>query len=239
MEEPDLADMIGKYFTSWFGQGQIKKIQVSSLSDYAKAWTKCPPLTSIIVAKAQADTKGRVAFKYKYTDEPVKGNYNPAVSRIRKLLDQPNPFQNWERFRTQQKVYIQLFGFCPVLHIMPKGFTKSTDRSYATSMWNIPPHLLTIETTGKLFFQSGTSGVIKKVTLRAAGLETELPIENLMFITDQSISLNYEVLPDSRVKVLQDPISNIVACYEAMNTIVTKRGALGIFSNNQKDPGVS
>ena len=39
----------------------------------------------------------------------------------------------------------------------------------------------------------------------------------------------------SRLIALQDPISNIIAAYEARNVLITRKGALGILSNNSKD----
>lgn len=218
----------------WRGFGSLtpKLLRLTNACDIVKAWEQCPPLVSIICAKALADISGRIAFKYVDSDEEVNMSKQLTARNMKKLLDRPNPLQTWRQFRTQQKIYKLLFGYCPVLTIKPFGFD---DPLSTKTMWNLPPQNVTITTSGKLFYQTDASGIIEKIEVQSGGKTDTVPVKDVFFLKDQYLSLGYEALPASRIVALQYPISNIVAAYKASNILIEKRGALGILSNSSKD----
>lgn len=214
LQDPRLANVLRGSSLSGFGAATATWLTMNTPADFVSAWEKCPPLVSIICNKAQADINGRVSFFKAGTDEMIKPTgYNPTVKALAALMSKPNPIQTWRQFRAQQTIYKQLFGICPVLMVKSIGFDTPK------MMWNIPPQLVKITTSGKLFYQSDMSGIITKVTVTFNGEEKELPVQDLVFLRDQTVSLNNELIPDSRLKTLSYPISNIVAAYEAANVL--------------------
>jgi hypothetical protein len=101
-------------------------------------------------------------------------------------------------------------------------------------MWNIPPSMIDIEETNKLFYQSDTKGIIKQIALNYKGTRTILKVEDIYIMKDFTPSFCSLVIPESRIKSLELPINNIIGAYESRNVLINYRGALGILS---QDPG--
>lgn len=233
LQGPELAELARYGFNAGiqgYGSNQATPLSMNTPSDYLAAWEKCPPLVSIICAQAEMDYNGRVAFYRPNKEEEIKPNGNNSEAKsMAELFAQPNPLQTWPEFRAQQFIYKKLFGICPILTVKPVGFTMPK------MMWNIPPHICKITTSGKLYYQSEVGKIITKIEVEVNGKREELKVDDVIFLRDQTVSLSSEWLPDSRLKTLVYPISNIVAAYEAANVLITKRGALGIFSNAGRD----
>lgn len=221
-----------------YGSAMPQWLNFGTAADYAQAWEQCPPIVSVICGKANADINGKLHFVYTPDNEGNEESVNlsrvPAARSLHRLFSRPNPLQTWKQFRAQQKIYTQLFGFCPVLMVRPLGFKSRLD---TRCMWNLPPQLISIRLSGKLFYQSDAASIIDSIELKYAGKSTPLPVEDVLFLKDQYLSLSQEVLPESRIKTLAYPISNVLIAYEASNVLMNKHGALGILSTspNSKD----
>lgn len=230
LTDPRLATALrglGGNYMQGYGSNTATPLSMNTPADFVGAWEKCPPLVAIISSIAKMDYNGRVVFYKPGKEDEIKpSGYNPTVKALAALFSRPNPLQTWPEFRAQQKIYIRLFGICPVLTVKPVGF------NVPKMMWNIPPHICKFTTSGKLFYQTDTANIITKFEVVLNGQAKELPIGDMIFLRDQTVSLNSEWLPDSRLKTLVFPISNIAAINEATNVLITKRGALGIFSNS-------
>lgn len=185
------------------------------------AYTKCPPVTSIINKKAQAFINGLS------TIENTQGSTanSSEAKKLRTLLKNPNPLQTWKQFEAQGYIYQQLFGFTILLPIKPFGFSNID----ATALWNIPPYMVDIKETKELFYQN-PKGIISQIILTYKGVKSIIDIENIAIIEDFTPSFNSLVIPDSRIKSLQMPINNIIGAYESRNVLINYRGALGILS---------
>lgn len=206
------------------------EFQYADTNSAKKAYEQCAPLCSIINRKAQADLNGK---RYVMNTQGREANTAEAKA-IKRLMNKPNKIQNWRQFRVQQKIYEQLFGYSVVMVIIPAGFKDVLD---ATSMWNIPPFLLEIKETGKLFYQSDLKGIIESVKLRYSMRKEPIPLDldSLYFFKDITPAFDSMVLPTSRVRSLQMPINNIIASMNSRNTLIIRRGALGIISPKGKD----
>jgi hypothetical protein len=200
-----------------------------SLKDSIKAYECCPPVATIVNRKAEAHINGKVWLlntQGKARDKVAAGE---VAGRINKVLAQPNPLQDWMQFDAMVKVYVQLFGYCPILKIKPVGF----DGSYITRLWIIPPFLLDIEENEEIFYR--TDKPIKKITLTYKGKTANLDPDDIFFIKDFTVSLSSYYLPQSRLKSLETPIGNIVGAFVSRKVLINRRGALGILSNAGKD----
>lgn len=194
-----------------------------------KAYQKCPPLTSVINRKAQAYINGKTWVMNTKGKEATSKD----ADKIRKLLAKPNPIQSWKQFEAQQQIYIQLFGFCIVFPIIPIGFEKYGPIE-ATSLWNIPPYMLSIKESNKIFYQTDQSGIIESITLQYRNQKTDLPLKSLYIFKDITPSFSTLIFPESRVCSLEMPINNIIGALESRNVLINYRGALGAFT---QDPG--
>lgn len=192
------------------------------------AYDYCYPLASVIDRLAEADITGTLEIVIpggKGKDNISKSEW---AKRMMKLLKRPNALQSWEQFRAQQVVYKKIFGFCPVLPIVPTGF----DPSEATAMVNLPPWLFSAVPTSESFIGIGTA--IKEYRCSILGMSIVLQPDQVMILEDgltYSISQNY-LLPQSKLVGLDMAVSNLCAAMEADNVLLKKKGPLGFISHD-------
>lgn len=214
------------------GNGKsIFHFQYSGYGSAQKAYEKCPPVNAIINKKAQAYINGKTWVLN--TQGKAKGKESTSIEakKLQALFKKPNPLQSWKQFEAQGYIYQQLFGYTIVLPIKPAGFKENID---ASALWNIPPSMVDIEETNKLFYQTDTAGIIKQIVLNYKGTRTILKVEDIYILKDFTPSFCSLIIPDSRIRALELPINNIVGAYESRNVLINYRGALGILS---QDPG--
>lgn len=210
----------------FFGNDGIDyKFAYGGINSAMTAYRKCPPLTAVINRKAQAHINGRTIV----TNTQGKEATSPAAKKLKTLLAKPNPLQSWKQFEAQQKIYMQLFGFCLVLPIIPAGY-ESYGPIEATSLWNIPPYMIDMQETSKLFYQTNPSGMIQYINLNYKGTVSSLKVDSVYFFKDFTPSFDTLIIPDSRVRALEMPINNIIGAYESKNVLINYRGALGILT---------
>src|SRR5690606_29762346 len=144
------------------------------------------------------------------------------AKRVLDLLRRPNFLQSEKQFNSQQNIYIDIYGYCPVLKVSPVGFEDEP-----TSMWNIPPWLFDVKYGNDFVAQTQISDIYKSFWMEWQGKRVELNKDNLFFVFDDGIGTDTDValtIPDSRLVSLEYPVSNIVAALMARNTLITKKG---------------
>jgi hypothetical protein len=187
----------------------------------------CPTLSTIIGLKASAFSNGNPEVLNFNTDNYVRGRFK----EWEKFMRSPNPLQTGRVFRHQLYSYIQAYNFCPVL-ILPKiGFDVSPPE-----MWVIPPHLCEIKINSKYLFCNNVMDMIDSIHLKYNKTKTELSKEYVTIFTGMGMSLENLVHPDSNLKPLKYPITNIIRNLEARGVIAANRGAAGILTNVGNDP---
>lgn len=217
----------GKQWFLEYGGGSYFYFSYAGHASSLKAYEDCPPVNAIINRKAQAYINGKTWV----LNSKGKEAQGEEAKKLRTLLMKPNPIQGWEEFEAQGYIYQQLFGFNLLFIVKPAGFKENID---ATSMWNIPPSMIDIEETNKLFYQTDLKGIIKQIVLNYKGQRTVMKQEDLYLIKDFTPRFDSLVIPQSRICALELPINNIIGTYESRNVLINYRGALGILS---QDPG--
>lgn len=212
----------GSWFWETAGTGSFY-FKYSGHSSSLTAYTRCPPVNAIINRKAQAFINGKTFILNKKGKEAT----SEEATKIVNLLRKPNPLQNQMQFEAQGYIYQQLFGYNIILSIKPVGFKDNID---ARSLWNIPPTMIDIEETNKLFYQTDTGGIIKEIVLTYKGQRTVLNVADLFIFKDITPSMYSLVLPESRICALELPINNIIGAYESRNVLINNRGPLGILT---------
>lgn len=202
---------------------------VSTVAGQKAAYDYCPPLNAIINRKAEAFLNG----KWWLLDKDGKEVTNAKAKAIKDLLDNPNPLQTWEQFMAQAYVYGQIYEEVFVFGLTPIGFTGPEN---IKAMWIIPNWLMEVKLTGKHFMQTDINEIIEGYYITGSnGVRTKIDMVNILHIRGNNQNVEEPIRGQSRIKALQDPISNIVAAYEARNVLITRRGAIGILSNTSKD----
>lgn len=219
---------------SWFFEANGKSVfhfKYAGHNSSVRAYECCPPVNAIINRKAQAYINGKTWVLNTQGKAKGKESTSAEAKKLQALFKKPNPLQSWKQFEAQGYIYQQLFGYNIVLPIKPAGFKDNID---AYQLWNIPPSIVDIEETNKLFYQSETSGIIKEIVLTYKDVQTKLKVEDIYIMKDFTPSFCSLIIPDSRIHSLELPINNIIGAYESRNVLINYRGALGILS---QDPG--
>lgn len=215
-----------KHDASWMGL-ENKEMQLY-------AYQYCAPLATVIDRQAEADVNGTPEL-FKIGTEDVD---NSGFSkRIRTLFDKPNALQTYDQFRMQQDVYKLIFGWCPVLAIG----SRKIDSSFTTSMWNLPPWLVKIEGTGKMFNQRKISDIIKEYSIDILGETVTIPPDAIILLQSGNFQdqKNNFLTPLSKLVGLDFAVSNFCAAMEADNVLLKKKGPLGFITHDSaavKDP---
>ena len=198
--------------------------------DFLEAYRTCPPLKAITGNRARCFNNGVREIYNVNTGKPARGR---QANNIRRLIKRPNVLQTEEQFFAQQNIYTDIFGYCPFLVVKVPGFTDEYKAIY-----NIPPWLFDIKYTRKWLYQYKITGVYEKFYMLWDGQQMEIDPKDLHFVLDDGIGTEYDsnlTIPDSRLVGNDYIVSNIRATYKARNTMVTKRGAIGILSNQSTD----
>src|ERR1035437_2957061 len=195
------------------------------------AYNYCSPLAAVIDRLAEADTNGKIEFVNDDGDTIKNIRKIPILSRVKKLLDNPNPFQTWHEFNSQQVVLCKIFGYCPVFFVSPEGM----DKSYTKYIFNINPFLAT-PTINYDFDLYNELPPIKSWSVRIYSQHLEMDSKDILLIKDGYIhhSIQTDGLPISKIAGLDYFVSNICAAMEADNVLLKKKGPLGIFSYDPK-----
>lgn len=206
------------------GQGPLRQFTYENRASSLTAYERCPPLTAIINKKAAAYING-TTWVMDEKGKEAKGTY---ADKLRAKLAKPNPIQTWKQFEAQQSIIIDVFGFSILFPVYPVGFSK--DPLDAT-WWNVPPSMLKIQESGKVWKQTDLKGMINKITLSYGGEETDLDINQLYTFKDFLPSFSTMLFPESRISSLALPINNIIGAMESRNVLINYRGALGILTS--------
>lgn len=198
-----------------------------------RAYEFCYPVSSVVDTLAEYDLTGIFSI----LRSQGKGKENLATNefsvRVNKLLAKPNPLQSWHQFRGQQVVYKKIFGFCPVLPIVPAGFEGQP--WMATSIVNLPPWLFeAIPTRTNQTTATSIDEVVKEYKVTLLGKVITIKASDVLILEDsfmQDESTDF-TLPLSRLVGLDMAVSNICAAMEADNVLLRKKGPLGFISHD-------
>jgi len=218
------------FYTNQLIQGLIgssrKRINTNNVNGQTQAYQRCPAVSGSINKIQEAGRNGKWAIVDK--DEKPTGKSNAVAP----LIAKPNCLQTWNDFISQLVAMKKIYGYALVLPLIPEGMGPNA----TASLWVCPNWLINdVKYTGNLFGQSDISGIIKYFKIG----KTEITPDKVLIFKDTQVNCttsdNSFVLPQSRLYPLSDPVSNICQSYEAKYTLIAKKGAIGILSNESKD----
>jgi len=169
----------------------------------------------------------------KLSDDSIVTN-NKYMER---LMQQPNPIQNWQDFIQMSEIYELITGKSYIYANVPTGMQVSY-RNIATLI-NLPSDGVQIQLQPILKLLSATTkeDLIQHYLCSDGwnGLNTIMP-EFVLYSKFSSIeSRDYGIIGKSPLLSAQKAVSNLLAVYSARNVIYTKRGALGMLVSKKGD----
>lgn len=197
-----------------------------------------PIVNSAIRLLANTASNGRKCLIDTKTGEEIPWtDKREVVQKIKKLLvDRPNPNQSGKEYDYQGSYYLETFGNRYVHGLMPAGFDKELDVMNIEALWNLPSQFIQVKTTGKIYNQTSIDGIIAAYANTNTNPISEYPPNEIIHYNDVNISSEQaSVMGISKLESLRDPIRNIEACFQAMNTLLRTGGAKGIVSVDSKD----
>lgn len=197
-----------------------------------------PIVNSAIRLLANTASNGRKYLIDTNTGDEISwDDKREVVQKIKRLLvDRPNPMQSGKEYDYQGTYYLETFGNRYVYGLMPSGFDKELDVMNVEALWNLPSQFITVKTTGKIYNQTAIDGIVSAYANTNTNPITPYAPSSIMHYNDVNISSDQaSVMGISKLESLRDPIRNIEACFQAMNTLLRTGGAKGIVSVDSKD----
>lgn len=213
----------------FFGPNGIDyKFIFEGATSATKAFNMCPPLAAVITRKTQAYINGNTTLLNTQKKEAT----GPDAKKILKLLKNPNPLTSAKDFEAQMYMFIQLYGYCPILPIYPAGFEVLKDATEASSIWIIPPYMISYkERKNSMWYTAKkSSDIVEKIFIHYKDLKVEIDIDDLFIFKDFTPSFESVIFPGSRIRPLAMPINNVIAAYESRNELINYAGAQGILT---------
>ena len=216
-ENPPFYHIYGNYMLSG-----TTPIQVDMTDLYA-VYVGNPVLRAVIDKKAEMFKNMEICLKDKNGKDVEE---HPVLT----LLKNPNPLQSQEQFFQQLSIYIDIYTHAFIYKLQPA--IKFDPLSPPNVLWNLPPGMMEIDRTGKLWQQSTVEGIIKGYKIHDGSNMTFTPAE-IINITSQNGQAY--LTGESKLLSLRMAISNIDSALKTRNVIINDRGALGILSSSSKD----
>ncbi len=211
-------DGVDRFFTS------------DSAASSLKAFKRCTPVSSIILQKAQAFVNGKIWVMNTQGKAKDKEATGEIATKIKKLLTQPNPYQNKSQFESFVYINTMIFGYTVILPNKPNGFENYD----AKQLWAVPGNMIEIDEADGVFVDNGIK-VIKNIWLTYKNNRRWINPDDVLIIKDFIPSFDSIALPTSRVNLLKDPINNVIGALESRGVLIANRGPRYVVSNAAKD----
>ena len=147
------------------------------------------------------------------------------------LLENPNVFQSRNEFLFQWFIQRGIHGNTFTYQL--KGLET---QEIPTALWNLPPSRMGIKRTGQIWNQTELDKIIDYYIFKMIDEQTKdvkyKPDEIIQFSMPDSED---PLLAKSPLEAIRMNISNIRAAYGYRNVILTKKGAIGVWSSDSKD----
>jgi len=228
-QRADLLGGMGSAAASWIGYG--------SDLEYLSAFGRNPVLRAIIELKARA--KSNLIFKIwdikaeEYIN--LSKTRRPDLLNIINILARPNPLQSYSEWQLLSEVNYSIFGNSYDYASLPAGFTDVNYQTI-TSIKQLPPYLMGYVLSGRYFEQTTIEGIIEKYVLQLSTGAKDIAPGQIFHRNDVNIKFDQNFVKGiSKLQGLTMPLTNIEKAFESRNVMIRKRGALGVFTSDNKD----
>lgn len=178
--------------------------------------------------------KGKFSLKAAKDDSVIFSN-----DSINKFLTQPNALFSFGEFVTAHFAYKFLTGNSYIRAAVPGVMGGSMSLwKRCDDYWVLPANCTepVANNPAPLFSFAGKGDMIRCYRLAFGGINEDIPVTNILHVKEMNINTYYDFYKGrSRLVSQINPISNLIAVYQARNIVYTKRGALGIIVSRKKD----
>lgn len=198
--------------------------EISIDGNESKLYNTTPHLKAVIYRHASMLANGR----FRHVD---KNGEEIEESEFVKLLNNPNPFQAGNEWLIQQDIQKMTYGNTFIYLL--KG---SQLADVPKALWNLAPSKMTLKRTGKIWNQTEAIKIVEAYLVNADtnGKNAEMTLKPLEILHRNIQDVDDPIVGQSPFHALKMPISNIRSAYGFRNVIMTKKGALGMITNNSK-----
>lgn len=181
-----------------------------------------PQLFSVIYRHANMLANGRFLHLDKNGDDVKE---SPFI----KLLNKPNPFQAGNEWLIQQDVQKLTYGNSFIYLLKGSQLKEVPD-----ALWNLAPKKVTVKRTGKIWNQTEEAKIVSEYIVNANAIENEMKLKPVEILHRNIQDVDDPIVGSSPFHSLKMPISNIRSAYGFRDVIMTKKGAIGMITNNSK-----
>lgn len=151
---------------------------------------------------------------------------NDEYEQIRKVLDNPNPMQDFSQFLKCVHMFVKLYGFCPILLL------RATSKSPIMGLVPLPPETFKIENCPNII-KIGSGVSLGKAYVEVDGEKIELDEHEYTIIHDGVYSVeNGELSFYSPMSSLSEHVRNYAAQIKARGSLIINGGGKGIIHGN-------
>ena len=233
------VDEPSKLGSGWFYPIGIGSQIGWSNSQYLRDFYEVPEVNAVISTKVRAFSNGKIKIISKATGLEV-----PKQEPFVQALMEPNYFQSQLEFLQQTKFYHEIYGNEILYFLHPVGMPKSIK-----GIFSLPPEIVFIREDNSVpFFMRQDNpanyfyrwGAVDQpltesqfIHINRANTMAASPTSFQMLGVNDFAKSSFWGSP--ALSALQGPVANIRAAYEARNTLIVNRGALGILTNSAED----
>jgi hypothetical protein len=154
------------------------------------------------------------------------------------LLKHPNPLQSTWEWLKFSSINLDLFGNSYDYFSVPVGSEKNFTYKDINVINNIYPYIIAPVLTGKWLDATSIDEIISAYEINMPnGLKRKILPNQILHLNYPNITLDASFTRgESKIKTLQKPLSNINAALESRNVLIRRRGALGAWTSDAKDP---
>lgn len=151
---------------------------------------------------------------------------NTEYEQIRKVLNNPNPMQDFSQFLKCVHIYVKLYGFCPIYIV------RATKKSPIVGLVPLPPETFKIESCPSVI-EIGSGVKFGKASIEVDNQKIELEQEEYTIIHDGVFDVNNGVLEFySPMSSLSEHVRNYAAQIKARGSLIINGGGKGIIHGN-------
>ncbi len=224
-----------------FGNGSLTKFfEYDDIESALNAFVKCPPLQSVLLRKADAAITGKLWVMTESGKGRNRESKTEWANKTRAKLNRPNPFESGREWLAKIQIYTDLFGWCIIYPTYSSTTYARKGFAEADSIWVLPPYMLDWQETGNVFNQTDLKGVFRHIKMQVHGYMLDLPLDQILLVRGKlprmlsgsmsSTMCEAMILPDTKVRSLQQPINNIIGAYASRGELISYAGAQNIIS---------
>lgn len=231
----DISTSRGNYFFT-LANNALGKFMNITWSEYSKGrlikmYHSMAEIYAPVHHRAYRIAQGKYQLKKIANDEIVYTN-----EQINRLLEQPNPLQNWQELIYEMSALKTVTGESYLYANVPD--LLSFNYKNIASLWNLPSDTVTIKTNASIKLLSATklSDIIQSFDVSTGNSTLSIKPKKVLYSKYCSLyAADNKIFGKSPLLSAQKAMDNLEEVYAARYSQYKKRGALGFLTSRKSD----